>query len=144
MDGREKQCLERRDWDMWSLSILKTWFIWIFFLTLMPKQILSMTPLKKKNQNDPLLFFGDFFFVVFLIPAVSNGRNEPLPDTCQSVTGWNDVTFFLFFVPAIPIGGTDFFIFFLFGNNMYIIKIYAPWFISLVGVWTITSNGVVH
>jgi len=58
-----------------------------FFLTLMPKKILSLTPFEKKNFKMTHFHFLGIFFVVFLISAVSNGGNEPLPDTYQSVTG---------------------------------------------------------
>ena len=88
-----------------------------FFLTLLPNFFLSLTSFEKKFPKWPTFILGVFFFVVFLIPAVSNRGNEPLPDTCQSVTGWRDWTFFFkifFSFPPFQLAGLTFYFYFSF------------------------------
>ena len=85
-------------------------------------------PLWKLITKMTHFYFLRFFFLSFSsFPPFQMAGMSPLPDMCQLVTGWDDVTFFFNFFCSFPpfqLAGLIFLFFFrFFGNNIYIIKI---------------------
>jgi len=97
------QLLHMRELNIWLLKLQYKQIIlclnkkksFFFIRPYMSKkfQIWLLSDLFPKMTH--FLFLVVFFFV-FLIPAIWDGGNEPLSDTCQIMTGWCRFNYFFF------------------------------------------------